>query len=68
MQDQPPLTTVPPSIRTLCHAIIISYVLLIDIIIIIIIIDIFKVAYTVKTITRTTVLGWQIMTRKGECN
>jgi len=36
--------------------------------IIIIIIYIFKVAQTVKTIARTTVLGWEIMTRKGECN
>ena len=34
----------------------------------IIIIDIIIVAKTVKTIARTTVLGWEIMTRKGECN
>ena len=28
----------------------------------------FKVALTVKTIARTTVLGWEIMTRKKKCN
>jgi len=35
---------------------------------IIIVVDIFKVAETVKTIARTTVLGWEIMTGKRECN
>jgi len=36
--------------------------------VIIIIIDVFKVAQSVKTIARTTVLGWEIMTGQGECN
>ena len=41
---------------------------LVIIIIIIIIIEVFKVAQSVKTIARTTVLGWEIMTGQGECN